>query len=341
MRLFFRFALPALLLCLVCVIRAQSAADQATLEDLKTASKQMRLEAGGVTPFRLEATVETTNVAGETAGTAHLIEEFASLEALRQKFTDEGASGQLSSPASGNSAQTRVTFMQRYVMDAALRPGPNEDDLASSRISYKQEKVGGITLRCVVLDPKIDATAGVQPLYSRAYCLSAGAPLIRLAQLRYGLVVTYNGFARFSDHLYARDVAISQFGKNRARLHVTNLVAAPGLTQANLPAPALGNGSGTAVHMEPAVVAGQLISKAYPEYPPLSRLRRVTGSVYLQIVIDKEGKVASTEVISAPATDLAESAVETVRKWRYKPYLLNGAPVEVTTTATVNFTMAH
>jgi protein TonB len=73
-----------------------------------------------------------------------------------------------------------------------------------------------------------------------------------------------------------------------------------------------------------------------PVYPPLAIAARVQGSVVIDCVIDQNGNVTSVAVLrSSPL--LEQAAVEAVRQWRYRPTLLNGAPVAVIMTVTVYF----
>jgi TonB family protein len=85
------------------------------------------------------------------------------------------------------------------------------------------------------------------------------------------------------------------------------------------------------------VIAGQLISKVDPIYPPIARAAHVGGTVVLHAVIGKDGTVQQLAVLSGPPM-LVGSAMDAVRQWVYQPYLLNGDPVEVDTTITVNYT---
>ena len=83
-----------------------------------------------------------------------------------------------------------------------------------------------------------------------------------------------------------------------------------------------------------------LVSKVQPEYPADAKDQRIQGEVRLVVTVDKEGNVYKVELISGHPL-LAPSAMEAVRQWKYKPYLLNGEPIEVETTVTVNFTLAE
>jgi len=77
-----------------------------------------------------------------------------------------------------------------------------------------------------------------------------------------------------------------------------------------------------------------------PEYPADAKADHVQGQVVLQATIDKEGNVAKLELVSGHPM-LAPAAIEAVKQWKYRPYLLNGAAVEVETQVTVNYTLAN
>jgi protein TonB len=73
-----------------------------------------------------------------------------------------------------------------------------------------------------------------------------------------------------------------------------------------------------------------------PIYPAAAIKNHVSGTVVLQATISTRGNVEALRVISGPAT-LQQAALDAVRQWTYRPYLLNGAPVEVETTINVVF----
>jgi protein TonB len=93
------------------------------------------------------------------------------------------------------------------------------------------------------------------------------------------------------------------------------------------------------VRVSQGVTQGLLIRKVQPIYPPLARQARIQGTVLLQAEISKDGTIENLHLISGHPM-LAPAAIEAVKQWRYKPYILNGEPVEVETQITVNFTLA-
>src|SRR5664280_2940587 len=84
---------------------------------------------------------------------------------------------------------------------------------------------------------------------------------------------------------------------------------------------------------------GLLISKVQPTYPPLARLARIQGTVVLHALIGKDGSIQDLSVVSGHPM-LIQAAMDAVKQWRYKPYLLNGEPVLMETTINVNFELS-
>jgi periplasmic protein TonB len=93
------------------------------------------------------------------------------------------------------------------------------------------------------------------------------------------------------------------------------------------------------VRVSQGVSQGLLVKKVQPAYPPLARQARIQGQVILQAEISKDGTIENLRLISGHPM-LAPAAIEAVKQWRYKPYLLNGEPVAVETTVMVNFTLS-
>ena len=86
------------------------------------------------------------------------------------------------------------------------------------------------------------------------------------------------------------------------------------------------------------VMQGQIINRTQPVYPPIAKAAHVGGTVVLHAIISMAGTFENLTAVSGPAM-LLGAAIDAVRQWRYKPYLLNGDPTEVDTTITVNFNL--
>ncbi len=93
------------------------------------------------------------------------------------------------------------------------------------------------------------------------------------------------------------------------------------------------------IRISGGVTKGLLIHRVEPTYPPLARAARVQGDVILSAVIDVNGQIQNLQLVSGHPM-LVPAAIAAVKQWHYKPYLLNGQPVEVETTITVIFTLS-
>jgi len=107
----------------------------------------------------------------------------------------------------------------------------------------------------------------------------------------------------------------------------------PGLAKQTAPTP-------KRVHVAARIVEANLIHDVPPAYPPEAGRERIEGAVVLLAVIGKDGSVQDVRVESGLPI-LAQAAIEAVKQWRYKPYLLNGEPVEVDSRITINFTLSN
>lgn len=116
-----------------------------------------------------------------------------------------------------------------------------------------------------------------------------------------------------------------------------NLPDAPSAPRSNLPVDPDRPG---VVRVAQGEMAEFLISKVPPEYPAVPKRARIQGTVVLRIDVDKEGNVSNIQLISGHPL-LAPAAIDAVKQWKYKPYLLNGKPVEVETQVRVNFTLEN
>jgi TonB family protein len=90
------------------------------------------------------------------------------------------------------------------------------------------------------------------------------------------------------------------------------------------------------VRISAGVADGLKTHDVQPEYPQTARISHIAGDVVFHVLIDREGNIEELTLVSGHPL-LAESAIKAVRQWKYKPFLLNGNPVEVETTITVKY----
>jgi protein TonB len=101
--------------------------------------------------------------------------------------------------------------------------------------------------------------------------------------------------------------------------------------QTNSPAPVL-----QTLSVSQGVSQGLAIKKTQPTYPANALRLRIEGPVQLMATISKKGDISAVKIVSGDPS-LARAAADAVKQWKYKPYLLDGSPVEIQTQITVNF----
>ena len=93
------------------------------------------------------------------------------------------------------------------------------------------------------------------------------------------------------------------------------------------------------IRVASGVAEANLIHDVTPQYPPEAGRARIEGTVVLMALIGTDGIVKDVRVESGPAL-LAQAAMDAVKQWRYKPYMLNGPPVEIDSRITIIFTLS-
>lgn len=83
----------------------------------------------------------------------------------------------------------------------------------------------------------------------------------------------------------------------------------------------------------------ELIEKVNPVYPAELKKAGVSGTVVLEVKIDKQGSPVTIKAIQSPAPELAQAAIDAVKQWKWKPTVIDGKAVDVTSTITVKFVL--
>jgi TonB family protein len=95
------------------------------------------------------------------------------------------------------------------------------------------------------------------------------------------------------------------------------------------------------LQIDGSLTAPRAVTTTAPAYTPEAREARIQGVVIVQAIINKEGNVTDVKVLKGLPLGLEESAVETIRTWKFEPATLEGKPVDVYYNLTVNFTIAE
>jgi len=94
------------------------------------------------------------------------------------------------------------------------------------------------------------------------------------------------------------------------------------------------------INVSTGVSEGMILSKTNPTYPIIARSAGISGTIVLAATISTTGRIEHLQVLSGPLM-LRQAAIDAVKTWRYRPYLLNNQPVEVETTINIAFTLGN
>jgi len=106
----------------------------------------------------------------------------------------------------------------------------------------------------------------------------------------------------------------------------------------NSPGPVIPDNPATKHPIVSVLEQGVVLTRVQPVYPHIAIVNRIQGAVHLHAVIAANGNLEALRVLDGHPM-LAQAALEAVRQWRFRPYALNGKPIEVQTEVTVNFTL--
>ena len=333
--------------------------DPQTLKDrLHAAEKDTSLTGDDVQPFYLKMSVQLYDSKGAPSeqGTVEvfwanrhrqkLIYSFPSFSRTEVRIDDN----MFSMPSAAAPPE-----MVRTLLDQVLHPMPSAEAIDKSQPVMQKITLGKVPLDCIMLAGPLGIRPGVVygPLANTpapmglfpTYCLGSDETIFRVA-MRYGGQITLrNSIAAFQGHHVAQDILVNAQNRPLAEGKIASLeqraisdseFATEGLTL-------LGHGlsfqgTDTPVRVSSGVINGLALSKPDPLYPAAARERHAQGVVVLQALIGTDGHIQDLRVLSSPDPDLAVAAIDAVRQWTYRPYLLNGFAVSVETTIQVNFT---
>jgi len=226
------------------------------------------------------------------------------------------------------------------------------------RVDLQIRDIGGTSFRCLTVETPRDAgallvigstfreidekQARMEPeptadVPGPIYCLDSDAPVLRLIYAEGGISQTIrNGITRIDHRYIAHQIDGIRNGKKEFTAHLDTIEFLSTIDDAELKPPLDATPVQKRITISAATALGQLVKLIPPEYPPIARAAHVSGLVVVQAVIDKDGHVGAPEIVSGSEM-LRATVLDAVKKWNYKPFLLNGEVVEARTTISVIF----
>ncbi len=299
------------------------------------------LQAEGSRPFHLKMDFQVFDLKGKPAEQGTIEYWWAGPDGFHLDVTAPSLGTVHNSRLDGLTSPLarRTLYLATQLLDAARSPGSGLG-LPRAQVESEQRTMGSSSLTC--LHPAVPSDH-MQPLLPIQVCADAQTGTIRLVETP-EYVIVRNRLGNFGLTCVALDLSIEWGHVASIKGQITALKSFRGadatteLEKPKTPEETKASPPGS-IRLAGGVIAGNKIGGPRPEYPPAARQMGVSGTVVLIAEITKEGTVASLFPLSSPNASLTMAATNAVSEWTYKPYLLNGSPVSVTTTITVNFNL--
>jgi TonB family protein len=321
---------------------------------LQLAADSNGLHGAKAKPWHMHATWKSIDAQGQITGQGTLEEWWAAETRYKLIYTDGEAQQTIYGTGQGRMAvktDVKLSFAINNVESLFTWPAPpvTPDALKRMQLERSPWQTGGVTLDCVLQSWKLpagtvatamDKSGKVQPLLYR-YCFDRATAVLRI-RTNPTAVTTFNSLVQFQGQYVARAILSSLTSGGKLEADVDALESLDSIGDADVTPPA---GAGLVpsvlkVAVSSGVMAGNRIGGRDPAYPIQALDQRVHGVVVLKAVILTDGTISDLTIVSGDPL-LQQAALDAVKTWRYKPYLLNGQPVEVETQINVVFAMGR
>jgi len=302
-------------------------------------------------PWHLKTRYQLYDEKGKPAEQGSYEYWWVSPQVYRSTWTRPGATHTDWHTADGKSAHQAtgkpLEYFEYKLQAAILSPLPEAGDLDPAKYRLDRQSVGSkaAKLPCIMVVPlmpqhwqKQIVPLGLFP----TYCFDSQLPALR-ASSSFGMLTTeYNHIVQVQNKYIAREILFFEGERKILSATVDAITSLNPSNPALLPAadaPIAKNEKSQQILS--GVMDGMLLKKQVPIYPQDAKDAYVSGTVVLHALISRDGSIHDLRVISAPWPSLAASALWAVSHWQYKPYRLNGEPVEVETTVNVIYSLGN
>jgi TonB family protein len=292
------------------------------------------LTGDNIKPWHLKATYELLGDDGKPTDQGTYEEFWVSPTKFKRTYTGNNLTQTYYGSEKGEFRSGASQGFSSLFFDARhdlVEPLPSEQAVQHQEFDMKLIDSNGVKIPCLNVTP--------QHFPGGTYCFSAGQPILRVyARPGESIQILHNRILRFQDHTIPGDLKILRSGKTALSAHVDSIEPLEPVNEADFTPSADAVLQPQIVQIAGGIASGMLLNKVAPEYPQTAKDLHVSGTVVLQAVIDKEGHLRDLKVVSGPKL-FQQTSLDAVRQWVYRPYLLNGEPVEVETTINVVYTL--
>jgi hypothetical protein len=331
-------------------------------EMLAAAAPLYDFSAATLKPWHLKASYQVYDEKGEPAGTGTYEYWWASPTAYRSTWTREAgthsdwhtADGKHAYEASGE----RLNYFEYKLQSALFSPLPDEADLdpAKYRLERQMAPMGKVKIPCVTvirIMPYQGRPQSVPLGLFPTYCFDPQTPAVRVSYSLGAMTAVFDRIGKVQGRYLAQKIDFFE-GARRILSATVDAVNGIAVSDPALVPPIEATERGPKpqadkivvqdvkmVMLSGAVAQGMLVKKQQPIYPQDAKDARVQGTVVLQAVIGMDGGIHELKVISGSWPSLIAASLWAVSHWEYRPYLLDGEPVEVDTTINVVYSLGQ
>jgi hypothetical protein len=308
---------------------------------LAAASQASSLSDNDLKPWHLRLEVTLYDTAGKNPQPG-IIETWHSGKQARTVYTFGAAKRTLLGSDDDSYQSTEgpeVPALADYVLAEFLDPGPSLKDIEVSKPEMQSEAFGKTKLDCIMLTESIHHENPFPIGLFPTYCLDPGTTQIRAAYNFGSHTLLRNGLGKFQGREVATHISFMQGDVLLADAKASAFSTFAPEPDTFNPEPALKEVHSSSARIGGGVVAGSILSKTKPIYPDYAKHNHIGGTVVMRALIGRDGRIYYLRPVTAPDSSLAVAAIQAVRLWTYKQYLLNGMPVSIDTTITVNFNL--
>ena len=307
------------------------------------AAKSNGLAGDDIKPWHLKATFQLTDGSGKTTDQGTIEESWAGPQKWKRSCASTGFTQTIYGTGHGTfqiGASELPPPLITEIFADWLTPLPTETQIGKLKLEFHPVVMSGVKLTCVIATSKEGIVAA-----DHLYCFSEAKPVLRMntgvspvGRAGVGPTQTvYNKTIQFQGRNLASDLQIKgEGGRLSLSSHIESLDLLPSVEEAAFTPPPDAKPSPKLVAISGNVAQGYLLRQVTPEWPSAAKDAGMSGTVVIAAVITKDGHIRDAKAVSVPKI-FQGVALEAVRHWLYRPYLLNGEPVEVETTINLVF----
>jgi TonB family protein len=191
------------------------------------------------------------------------------------------------------------------------------------------ETLGNVQMNCVSVTPRQSKKPSVDYSPPGTYCFSQGEPILRTVNAEATMSVS-NRIIRYQNHYLPKSLQVTNFKRPYLDLQIESLDSLDSIDQRDFTPPAdAEKEENRPMQVSAQMTLGHLVSSVDPEYPTEARALRLEGVAVARVTVGKDGLVLNPYISSTSDAMFVRPTLEAVKKYKFSPFLLNGAPVEV------------